>query len=313
MLGFGNYNMNMMSPFSGSFGNFGSFGGFGNFGGFGGCGFSSIFNGCGGFNYDAAAGWAVGGIMMNAATMLIGRAIQNKQENSPANLEADIDDINSEIDEKLEELGCKTEKEYSSYTIDNEPQYQRAIDTAQKNIDSAKESIGQYDSIIKKFETIENPTTEQIQEKDKAVEAKRNLEDKIKEDGELGKALKDAKEAKQKREQKIADIKGEISQLITERNNLQSDINDSILDKADKNRLRRCSDDEYKNLFDTEGNLKSGHTATKSEVRYAILAYRNASNDKEKADAAKKFKALYESMSIKDRTPFKAAANIINA
>ena len=79
-------------------------GGFNMYGNYG-TGSCGLFMDCkGNYNYDAMAGFAVGGALLNVAGAAIGQAIENKKENSVENLEADVKDAQGKFDASLKKL-----------------------------------------------------------------------------------------------------------------------------------------------------------------------------------------------------------------
>ena len=110
------------------------------------------------------------------------------------------------------------------------------------------------------------------------------------------KKLENAKKAKDEEEKRLQAIKDKIDDLIDKRNNALDMLNDAKLDKADGSKLQRTSAKKFEGLFGDDGNLKNDVKVSKSDARFAILCYRNASTPDEKKEYAQKFIAIYNAL-----------------
>lgn len=290
----------------------------------GGC---SLFTNCKGQpNYGAIAGFGVANVLLNIGGSAVSQLVQEKKTNSPKMIEQDVNGIQKEIDTELKKLGSSVnESNYKTYDVKTESWYtdgvkeiedkkseikgklsendlnnQKTIsqncETKIKELREAKTKEGAdvsaLDTQIKAQESIKKDADDAIKAHEKAVKEEKALDEKLK-------ALNEKAERKQKDANAIIE---KITDLIDKRDNAQAQLNDAKLDRADGTRLNRVSESDFNKLFDSAGNCtKKQGDVKKSEVRFAILRYRNAKTQEEKMKCANQFKALFENLSEEDK------------
>ncbi len=301
------YNLNSMNMFgmnSMGFGNMGMFG-MGGFNMLGGLFGSSIFTNCdGSFNYDAAAGFGVGSVLMNIGGAAVNKVVQEKRANSKKALSSVVEDLNRRI--------ADVKDERAEYTKDKEAREQKVKD-ANTQVTSLTEELNKLD--------VSGLETEYQRAKNEYTSAKSNdpnLETLKTAMENAEKAYTDAKNRETELKQQIADqqkiidentpeietLEGkilscdeELAELQAECDSIQGELNDKILNKADGNRLNRTSIEE----FNAKDFSKSETTATKQDMRRAIAEYRTASPEK-KEELKEKIKLIYDKLSAEDKS-----------
>ncbi len=308
--------MNMFNMNTG-FGGFGTCGGFGNiFGGynmigniFGG----GFYNSCNGtYNYDAMAGFAVGSVLAQIGGNILGQFVSEKQQNSVKNLDANIDGLNKQIDAKVDELGCKNLEEARAYDIEKDDAGKK-VATLNKELSDKKASFDKYEAysvyrgIIDKYEEAQkkDPQPADIDQlKTAADDAKKALKEKEDLEKEIKKleetTIPAAEKAKEARKKVIERIQNDIEDLVKQRDEIQGQKNEQILDKAAGNKYNRVSTTELNDKFtkkdDGSYEIKSEAEFTKRDFFRAITEYKTASEDK-KEEWKNKIKLIYDNMS----------------
>lgn len=122
------------------------------------------------------------------------------------------------------------------------------------------------------------------------------------------KAKTDAKEAKQ------AEIDEKIKALEAQKAELQADVDNYELDKADGKKLQRTSEDKYNAYLNNNGYVNENGSYTKRDLRTAVNRFMNGlSNSTDKYKAAKNVITIYNRLSSEDKTAIlKQAAEIAN-
>lgn len=308
--------MNMFNMNTG-FGGFGTCGGFGNiFGGynmigniFGG----GFYNSCNGtYNYDAMAGFAVGSVLAQIGGNILGQFVSEKQQNSVKNLDANIDGLNKQIDAKVDELGCKNLEEARAYDIEKDDAGKK-VATLNKELSDKKASFDKYEAdsvyrgIIDKYEEAQkkDPQPADIDQlktaaddAKKALNEKKDLEKEIKKLEET--TIPAAEKAKEARKKVVERIQNDIEDLVKQRDEIQGQKNEQILNRADGNKYNRVSTTELNDKFtkkdDGSYEIKSEAEFTKRDFFRAITEYKTASEDK-KEEWKNKIKLIYDNMS----------------
>lgn len=262
--------------------------------------------------WGAMLGFSLGGLALNIAGMAIGHAVSTRRENSAETIEADVNDLNDLIDTELDKLGDGVdESNYTKYDVKTESWYiEKDNEIKTKTLNDS--DLASYQKTITDYETAtKNQQTTTITKEQYEL-----AKEKVKEHNEAQEARK-ALDKKVVAEQAKADkIIKKITELIEKRNNAEKALTEAQLDAADGNRAQRRGENNFEERFSfdektnaiTEGKDK----VRKKDVRYAILAYRNASEeDKEKW--ATRFQNLYEALSQEDKkdSNLKAAYGII--
>ena len=317
-----------------------SFGGFGGFGSiFGGCnmfGGSSIFTNCDGtYNYDAMAGFGIANAFMQVGGMAINQALTNKRQTSQKALGADVESLNNQIDEKLNQLGKGVnESNYTQHTAKQESWYTSGIAEADKEIVDAKAIMDSITTIDADKATVEsyskNKADLQTQIKNTTDDAQkaqleaqlRTLEenfntanDNVKKYNDAEKNIKAANDKKaaldkkaDKGQEKIDNIIADISDLIYDRDEIQNEIDDKKLAKADGNKYNRVSIEELNDKFDEKtGKAKEDSSFTKRDFYRAVTEYKTAGDD-EKAKWKNRIIEIYNNMPSEEKN-----RNIIEA
>ena len=272
-------------------------------------------------NWNAMLGLGIAGAVMSTVQMFIGQAGGSRRENSTEALNKKADKAYNELEkakdkldteqnklktlnEALPDLETKTKQatadynEADSYIKNNETAYKAAKANKNNNkipTDEEKIIISNYEEYKSKLPGLER--------------AKKAAEDAVKAQKEKIEAQKD----------KIDDIKEDIKALEEDFEIAEEDYEDSILDKADGRSIQRTRESAFAKLFDENGNFittrtqkvkdKSGNITEvsenvkvrKSDVRYAILGYRNAKTEEERNKWAYKFQQLYNQLSEEDK------------
>lgn len=300
--------------------------------GFGGC---SLFTNCDGtYNYDAMAGFAVGGALMNVAGQAISYIIQENKANSKESFITQANNIDKEIDKLVDKLGCSSESEALSYTVEQDDAGKKVTELNTKLTDKQNElnalptkeaceaDIKAYNDALNQDPAPDANTLAQLKAKKEAAEENIKKRDTL--EAEISK-LKDteipaAEKKKAARQKEIQNIQDEIRDLIDECNDLDAKINEKTLDKADGGKLQRTSKEDFEAKFtetkDSTGkNVKKFDAAKevkKGDIRYAIQGYRTASTSEEKQEWAHLFNELWANMDASDRTTdFRAARKLI--
>lgn len=307
-LGFGNMlgGSNIVSQlFSGTNSIFGS--GFNMFGDMFGTGSCGLFMDCkGNYNYDAMAGVAVGSTLLQFAGAAIGQAIENKQDNSVENLEADVEECQKDVETKQKTVETR-EKELK--TLEGETsEFQSKADTAKSKYNEANNYIitnkAAYNAAIAKKNNNEN-----LNETEKNIIATYEEYD-----GKLSslKTNKDTAEANlenhlnniESKKREIERAKEEAKKAQEKLKAAQEAVQEAKLNKADGNMLNRTSEKRFNELFTTNasGNetLDPEAKISKADVRFAVLGYKNAKTDEDRKAWAKKFQILYNKLDTTD-------------
>lgn len=284
--------------------------------GFGGC---NMFQSCDGtINYDAMAGMAVGGFLLNLAGGIASNAIAQKQANkaeSPTvtkeNLLVDIeaqrkvvankqdnviaaqkafDTVNTDIKtitSDIKTLGSELDalKKDSAYiaNVDKLKELNNKIGTAGVDQVQLKASIELVEAKIADHEKKIGAKQAEITAKNSELTAKQQL---VAASGETAVALNNAKE-------ELNVEKNKLDALNTKLHQIQGDINEQILDKADGHGWQQTKLDDLKAKFDSNGNFQ-GEKVSKADIRRAIQMYRNsADSPKEQKEWTEKFNKLW--------------------
>lgn len=243
--------------FSGTNSIFGGFN-FNNYNMMGGC---SLFTNCNGsVNYDAMAGFAVGGVLLNIAGGIASQAIADKKANSTESIQADVNGIQEQIDAEIEKLGADSESKALSWSTTNEPKWQEAITTAKTEKDTASNKLNEAKSIIAKYadKKYEDLTAAEKTEYDNAVANQKQLETDLAKGGKYDKAIEEAKKAEEARQEEIEKIQAELKDLIDKRSNAQDALNKSIADKADGSWLTRNKNLDVNTIKENHSDFKKG-------------------------------------------------------
>lgn len=125
---------------------------------------------------------------------------------------------------------------------------------------------------------------------------------------EAEKAKTDAKEAKQ------AEIDEKIKALEAQKAELQADVDNYELDKADGRKLQRTSENKYNTYLNNNGYVNENGSYTKRDLRTAVNRFMSGlSNSTDKYKAAKNVITIYNRLSSEDKTAIlKQAAEIAN-
>lgn len=318
---FGNYNMNMfqMNPLGGS-----TFPmGIGNMFGCGSVFGSSIFNNCdGSYNFDAMAGVAVADTIFQYGGNLLGNAIAKKKQGKveQENLRNEIENLNSNISNYLEKLGCNDEDKALAYSIEDD-ETTITLNTLESELNSKKDAFNKYESDVVYTNAInaydeaskKDPQPENINELKTAAEnAKTALKEKEALEKEI-KALEDTKipaaeKAKQAREKEIDNIQNELEKAIEARDELQERFNEAVLNKADGTKFNRTK----KSKFDNKDFSNPDTKVTQQDIRRAIAEYRTAQDPTVKAELKTKIQQIYSKLPAEDRSnSIRAAYKII--
>ena len=292
----------------------------------------SFFTNCNGsMNYGAMAGFGVANVLLGFGGQIINQAIANKQEYSEKTVQADIKEIDKQINEQVKKLGCDSVSEALKCTVD--PEIQKAYDDANTNFNKAlqdistkKQQLGRIEnSLPAAEEAVKNssPEDKNYDNLKKHLENLKNMQTKVKneiaelekkttENGELFEAKKTAENNLNAEKEKVKTAQAEIRRLQDAKANAQNMLNKKKLDSFDGNRFQRTSFEELKAMFDENGNLKSDQKVSKSDIRAAIKGYRTATNDSERKDWKAKFEKLWADFDPEDRTSdLRSAYNII--
>lgn len=304
--------------FSGTNSIFGGFN-FNNYNMMGGC---SLFTNCNGsVNYDAMAGFAVGGVLLNIAGGIASQAIADKKANSTESIQADVNGIQEQIDAEIEKLGADSESKALSWSTTNEPKWQEAINAATKNKSDAEKSLLSLNETIANLKAKTTLTDTEKIDYEKAIAEQKQLTADLVEGGKYDKAIEEAEKAQKARQEEIEKIQAELNELIDKRNNAQDALNESILDKADGTSLGRISQEKYAAKFkkDNDGNLTDEidgkQDFSRRDLKRAIANYSNATG-KQKDIYKNQFNKIYDYLAKNDPDELKGmkdAKTAINA
>ena len=255
--------------------------------GSGGCG---LFMDCkGNYNYDAMAGFAVGGALLNVAGAAIGQAIENKKENSVENLETNVEEAQEKVETKKEESLTKENELNSLKNKTNE------LETASIAATSTYNAANEY---ITKNEKAYNEASEKKKKNNTPLTS--NEEQLINEYEKYSSKLTDLRNAKEKaeteltahkeavnkKEAEVKEAKEKLEAAEAELKAAQEALREAQLDELDGNRLNRISDKKYNAKFRT--NEKGEATSefegkpefSKKDLRKALYLYNVATDDK---------------------------------
>lgn len=280
----------------------------------GGNGHGSFTNCNGEPNWNAMLGLGIAGAVMSTVQMFIGQAGGSRRENSTEALNKKADKAYNELEKAKDKLD--TENKKLKELNDDLPELETKSSDATKDYNEANDYVTNYKTAYETAKTKKNKN-ETLTEEEKNIIS--NYEDYKKKLPGLERAKKAAEDAvkaqKEKIEaqkEKIEDIKEDIKDLEDKLKIAEDNYEDSILDKADGKSWQRTSSTAFAKLFDendnfiaTRTNKETGDTedvkVRKSDVRYAILGYRNAKTEEEREKWANKFKQLYNQLNEEDR------------
>lgn len=309
-MAFANYNMMNMFMNTG-IGNIGTCSGLSGLGGFG--SFGNIFGRCdGSLDYNAMAGFAIGSSFLQIGACAVNQIISAKRENSQANIETNLKTLNKQIDNKVKQLGCDSLEEAQNYDIEDDTAGKKVTDLkneleGKKNSLDKYKSDTEYKSIMQAYTDAnkQDPKPANINELKQAYdEASQALIEKEKLEKEIKKleesTLPAAEKAKEAREKVIESVQSELKKLVEQRDELQGEKNNKVLEKADGNKFNRVSTAELNEKFiqTKDGKLATAPDATftKRDFFRAVNEYRTASDSK-KEEWKNKIKLIYDNMS----------------
>lgn len=301
---YGLNNMNMFGMNSMGYGGMGMF----NMGGinlFGNMFGSSIFTNCdGSYNYNAMAGFGVGQVLMNIGGMAISQWVTSSKANSQENLAADIGSIDKRIAKVIEEnkgygesktklveaneqAGAKIKTFEAELTTlkDNETKAKDAKDAAYANLQNATdenktELQTAYNNAVRAY----NEAKDAKESKEKEIEAQQAIID-------------ENKPKIEELDEKIQICEDELKDLQAERDAIQAQLNEKILDKADGTKIARTTAKEFSKMYNfKEKDFNTGFNASnvsKSDLRYIISQYRTSEDTESKNKWAEIMKKIY--------------------
>ena len=245
---------------------------------------NNIFTNCyGQVDYDSLAGYSVA----NALVGVAGQAINHYASQSEPKVDhkQEAKDLKSEISQKeLKHAELTTER------LSREGAIKSAQDTS-KNLEgqiNSKQSAvsdlkSQYDTKIGEAVAETDPTKKAELQKEAAKlnNQKQTAEGELRKlqekKAEQDKIVTEKSEELETCNKNIARVEKEIENLTAELNEHQSEVDKSVLKKADGIRLTRTPDDEYAKKLDN-GKLKADESYTKSDMRTAINQFMNEAN-----------------------------------
>ncbi len=296
----------------------------------------NCYAGGGCYNAEQATGVQIGSMLSSVLIGGITQRFQGRGGNDKQTLASQIETVESDAKKHLETLN-KGNKKYSlenddfkSASINDEPDYQKAIESAQKEIDKVEKDLLPQKraelASLKSNEPKQDNYTKDGQfdkaafEKDYAAWDKRRVEleaeikkyeDSIKENGEYGKTLKKAQDDKAAREKEISDaiealkpLKEKYDKLVEQqkKEQLEKDIND-----VDGNAINRTRKSKIEKEY-TDNNNSWTRGATAEDIQGALAAYRK------NPDEQTKWKDIIKAMvTHKDTTVPKKFKNVLES
>lgn len=276
-------------------------------------------------NWNAMLGFSLGSIALNITGMAIGHAISTKRENSAETIEADVNDLNDQKEEILDKVDS-TEDEIMNFNIENTKEanvYNEAVkayNTNEAAIKAYTDDQTNIESIIRRYTatTLAEGETKPTEAEYNTAKAKKDAyTEAIANRSKLETAKEEALNKKEALERKMKEAKDDLIDINDKIDNAEKALNDAILDAADGNRAQRRGENNFNERFtfdETTNAITAGSDkVTKRDVRYAILAYRNATSEEDKTKWATRFQNLYEALSTEDKkdSNLKAAKGII--
>ena len=250
--------------------------------------------------------------VVNSVFSTINQAVSSNQstrENKNVTYENNKNQIES-IDKQIADLKKANPKVDAKYDTDI-----KAAESAHETLVQSQRSLkAEVSSLDTKIKAETDETTKgklQTQKSEKETELK-ELEDQIKtakaKVDDANQAKTDAKEAKQ------AEIDEKIKALEAQKAELQADVDNYELDKADGRKLQRTSEDKYNAYLNNNGYVNENGSYTKRDLRTAVNRFMNGlSNSTDKYKAAKNVITIYNRLSSEDKTAIlKQAAEIAN-
>ena len=289
----------------------------------GGC---NIFTNCNGTpNWGGMLGFGIGNSLVNSLKMYIGHAVSTRRENSAETIEADVNDLNDQKEVILDKVDS-TEDEIMNFNIENTKEanvYNEAVkayNTNEAAIKAYTDDQTNIESIIRRYTatTLAEGETKPTEAEYNTAKAKKDAyTEAIANRSKLETAKEKALNKKEALERKMKEAKDDLIDINDKIDNAEKALNDAILDAADGNRAQRRGENNFNERFtfdETTNAITAGSDKVrKKDVRYAILAYRNAKDDTEKTKWATRFQNLYEALSEEDKkdSNLKAAYGII--
>ncbi len=278
---------------------------------------TSLFTNCfGEVNYDAMAGLGVANAIFSVAGQAISSSKAEKQNKKAEyeNNKAEIEKINQEISSNT---STKEELKTKNTTLQND------IDTASAK---SKDLAGQisnknseitnlqaeYDRLTTAASSDETQKDAQQEALKKLNTAKEELKKLEKEKEAQDKIIKENNTKIEANNKQIDELNKKIDELETQKAELQESVNDVVLDNADGSKWKRTSKED----FDKKWNEAEKAEFTKSDMRYAIAVFKNATTTEEKKEWANKIATIYKN--INEANPsditsdFKAARQIVD-
>lgn len=258
--------------------------------------------------FDQMAAYSV----VNSVFSTINQAVSSNQstrENKNVTYENNKNQIEN-IDKQITDLKKANPKVDAKYDTD--------IETAK----SAHETLVQSQSSLK---AEVNDLETQIKAETDETKKKVLKEEKARKEIELGKLpkqiekadakVKEAEKAKDDAtDAKQAEIDEKIKALEAQKAELQADVDNYELDKADGKKLQRTSEDKYNAYLNNNGYVNENGSYTKRDLRTAVNRFMSGlSNSTDKYKAAKNVITIYNRLSSEDKTAIlKQAAEIAN-
>ena len=278
--------------------------GYGGFSGFSLWGMSgSPFTNCyGQVDYDAVAGYGVANALMGVATQATNHYLSQRE--TKVNYNEEIKNIQTEISNKqTKKLNLRSDKNTAQESINS---IQTEINNLNSQIDGKNIEIEKLKNRLSGLDVNSDEyknLTAQISQKESNLKKLNNdlQEKKEKIDSYTGKI--------NSLDEQIKALDTEISQLNIELKKYQEALNNEILDKADGNKFKRTSEDDYAKKV-VDGKLVSDSYSEK-DLRTAINHFMNAVDKNDKKAKAKIVVNIYNKIPEDQKnTTLKQAAEI---
>lgn len=258
--------------------------------------------------FDQMAAYSV----VNSVFSTINQAVSSNQstrENKNVTYENNKNQIES-IDKQIADLKKANPKVDAKYDTD--------IKTAQSAYETLVQSQSSLTTEVNDLETQIKAETDETKKnvlKEKKARKEIELETLPKQIKEADAKVKAAEKAKDDaKEAKQAEIDEKIKALEAQKAELQADVDNYELDKADGKKLQRTSEDKYNAYLNNNGYVNENGSYTKRDLRTAVNRFmKGLSNSTDKYKAAKNVITIYNRLSSEDKTAIlKQAAEIAN-
>lgn len=222
-------------------------------------------------------------------------------------LATELSSIDAKIKAELKKLGGVSESRASSYSIDDEPKYQQAIEKAEGKKTKAEARLieiePEIDVLLAKKADERNDL-----DKRNLDEGKRErdiLKTDLAEGGKYDKEIEKAKKAKAAREKEIKEAKERLAELQEQKETIQGQLTQVKANRLDGCGITQTTTKAFAKMYDLENNcFREGYDAskvTKADMNHILAQWKNARDAEQKRQYQEAFERIYNDPNLDNR------------